>query len=105
MRTAGISGPCFISIGDTEKLKIFFENNPKIDKSNFLVDGYSLSAYNTVGFKNIMDDQAQAKLGSQRMRAPSMSFSDGFKYMKAVGNITFIILLNLNKFFIINWHE
>ncbi len=89
MRAAGISGPCFISIGDSEKLEIFFNNNPKIDRNNFLIDGYSLSAYNAVGFKNIMDDQAQAKQGSQRMRAPVMSFSEGFKYLKAVGTITY----------------
>eukprot|EP01041_Mallomonas_annulata_P010473 gene10473-21847_t len=87
MQSTGISGPCFVSIGDTTKLNIFLEKNPNINRDFILVDDYNLEAYKSIGLKNILEDKSQTIQGSARMSSPGLSASEWFSYMSSVGSL------------------
>jgi hypothetical protein len=87
MRKKGISGPCFISIGDAEKIKLFLENNPKVPRELMLVDGYNFDAYNAMGYGRIAENKDLAIKGTMNMKAPSMDFGKWFKYLSTVAKL------------------
>mmetsp|Transcript_1269 Transcript_1269/g.1336 ORF Transcript_1269/g.1336 Transcript_1269/m.1336 type:complete len:145 (-) Transcript_1269:648-1082(-) len=87
MRAAGISGPCFVSLGDSTKLNKFLQNNPKIDKNSILVDGYDFSAYKAVGFQSLYDDKNLTIKGAKSMKAPMLSAKEWFDYLRSVGSL------------------
>lgn len=87
MRAASIAGPCFVSIGNAEKLQVFLDNNPKIDREYTIVDDYNLKAYDALGFGNIADDKEKTIEGSKKIKAPNFSAGDWFKYFRAVGSL------------------
>jgi len=84
---ASISGPCFVSIGNAEKLSVFLENNPKINRDYILVDDYNLKAYDAIGFGNIGDNKEKTIEGTMKMKSPNFSASEWFNYFRAVGSL------------------
>jgi len=85
MRLANITGPCFVSIGDSEKLSLFLSKNPKIDQSCILVDDYTFDAYNSVGLGKLFDNQELTLKGSKNMQKPDFPLSKWFSYLPAAG--------------------
>lgn len=83
MRMANITGPCFVSIGDSEKLKIFLDKNPKIDPAYMLVDDYSFAAYNAAGLGKLFDNPDLTIKGSKNMQKPN--FSTLMSYLPVAG--------------------
>ena len=68
------NGPVFVSIGDAEKLKLFFEKNPNVPQEKMFVDDFSsLSAYNAVGFKKsfiLRGGKSQEHLSENKVEVP-----------------------------------
>lgn len=57
MIEAGISGPVFVSIGDSDKLNAFLDSNPNVPRENLFVDDEdSIAAYKAVGFKSFTEN-------------------------------------------------
>jgi len=80
-----INGPCFISIGEGDQLKIFLEKNPELPPELLLVDDYSFEAYKAVGLTTLLE----AKAGPERMskmKAPDLG-SKWFSYLGSAGKL------------------
>lgn len=88
MRQSGISGPVFISIGDEEKLKLFLEKNPNADPNLFLVDDYTFTAYNTIGFGKLLENKDNTIKGSKNLKAPKFSFRRWRDYFSSVAKLS-----------------
>jgi hypothetical protein len=69
---ANISGPFFVSIGDTEKLNTFLDINPYLDRNKVFVDDFTeFAAYNALGFGRF--DQTDKEVAKQvKLSAPSI---------------------------------
>lgn len=69
---ANISGPFFVSIGDTEKLNKFLDINPYLDRNKVFVDDYTeFTAYNALSFGRF--DQTDKEVAKQvKLSAPSI---------------------------------
>lgn len=84
----GISGPIFISIGDAEKLNLFLEKNPWVDRDNVLVDDYSFDAYKAAGFGRFDDvDKDVAKEATKNMGAPAIGLKGAWDYATSAGKL------------------
>jgi len=84
----GISGPIFISIGDEEKLNLFLDKNPYVDRENVLVDDYSFDAYKAAGFGRFDEqDKDVAKEASKNMGAPAIGLKGAWDYMTSAGKL------------------
>eukprot|EP00746_Dinoflagellata_sp_MGD_P062727 gnl/MRDRNA2_/MRDRNA2_26365_c0_seq1.p1 gnl/MRDRNA2_/MRDRNA2_26365_c0~~gnl/MRDRNA2_/MRDRNA2_26365_c0_seq1.p1 ORF type:complete len:162 (+),score=46.60 gnl/MRDRNA2_/MRDRNA2_26365_c0_seq1:356-841(+) len=87
MKRAGIRGPVFVSIGDPEKLNLFFDNNPNVPRETMFVDDANgLSAYNTAGFKKsfaetLKDTEELKKLNISKFN-PKLSFGQYIAYAR-----------------------
>lgn len=86
----GISGPIFISIGDEDKLNLFLEKNPYVDRESVLVDGYDFDAYKAAGFGRFDEqDKDVAKEASKNMQAPALGGLKGiWDYLTSVGKLS-----------------
>ena len=85
LQRAGITGPLFLSIGDSEgeKLTLFLEKNPRVPRDLMLADDYSFSAYDAVGLKKLGDD-------TEAMRSAKMMKPDGINwwdYISSAGKL------------------
>lgn len=78
----------FISIGDSDKINIFLEKNPKIPRELMFVDGYAMDAYKTVGFKKI-DLFSGMKLIKEKRKMTMPTFSPGRwkDYLKSTNDL------------------
>ena len=84
MINKGIKGPIFVSIGDSEQLATFLENNPKIPTQSILVDNLGLKAYKSLGFEKIGENPKNAIKGTLNMKMPTnINFKE---YLKTVQN-------------------
>uniref|UniRef100_A0A7S2CC10 Uncharacterized protein n=1 Tax=Florenciella parvula TaxID=236787 RepID=A0A7S2CC10_9STRA len=79
MKSAGVAGPFFISIGDAEKLNKFLDLNPKVPRDSAFVDGYDFTAYEAAGFGKLDGSDPDAAKGA-KLAAPNLSMGDWFKY-------------------------
>jgi len=87
MEDEDIKGPVFISIGDSEKLNVFLDANPKIPREKVFVDDYTFGAYKAVGFKSFTDvDKEVAK--QVKMTAPDLGFGEFMKYFSVVSKVS-----------------
>lgn len=79
-----------MSIGDSDKLKVFLDNNPKVPRENMFVDGYAFDAYKAVGFKSFTEKSEAEKeaLKDYKMTAPNLSFGEWMKYFGNVGRLS-----------------
>ncbi len=85
---SGITGPIFISIGDAEKLNLFLEKNPQVDRDSVSVDGYSFDAYKIAGFGRFDEqDKEVAKEASKNMGAPAIGFKGAWDYITSAGKL------------------
>lgn len=80
MKSAGVAGPFFISIGDAEKLNKFLDLNPKVPRDSAFVDGYEFKAYEAAGFGKLTDPDAAEAAKDAKLVAPNLSMGDWFKY-------------------------
>lgn len=87
MRKIGVKGPVFISIGDKEKLNLFLEKTPKLPKDSLLVDDYSFSAYQTVGYGKIAENPENALKGTKNMQIPKFGFGRWKDYLTSAGKL------------------
>ena len=87
MRKTGITGPVFISIGDSEKLNIFLESNPNAPKELFLVDDYTFTAYNAMGFGKIAENAELSIKGTKNMKKPDLGLKKWMSYLKNVSKL------------------
>lgn len=80
-----MTGPLFVSIGDTDKLDTFLELNPFIPRDNMFVDGYDFTAYKQVGFGRF-DQQDKSVVKGVKLEAPNLpgGFSGWWKYFSNV---------------------
>ena len=78
----------FISIGDAEKLSLFLEKNPLLERALVLTDGYSLDAYNKVGFTNIGDNLDLSMKGIRRFHIPNLSSEQWKDYSNTMAKLT-----------------
>ena len=84
----GIAGPIFISIGDSEKLNVFLEKNPYVDRDSVLVDGYNFDAYKAAGFGRADEqDKDVAKEATKNMGAPKLGFKEAWDYLTSAGKL------------------
>jgi len=77
----------FVSIGDPEKLNLFFDNNPNVPReAMFVDDGVSLSAYNSAGFKKsfaeALKDTGEVKKLNISKFNPNLSFRQYIAYAR-----------------------
>lgn len=79
MKSAGVAGPFFISIGDAEKLNKFLDLNPKVPRDSAFVDGYEFAAYEAAGFGKLDGSDPDAAKGA-KLTPPNLSMGDWFKY-------------------------
>lgn len=107
----GISGPLFISIGDSAKLNVFLDANPTVPRNLAFVDGYDFDAYSKAGFgmfsflvsfcsllffmipfvKGVLGDNKDAdtmKAAAKRMQAPALSGKQWWTYLTTVGKVS-----------------
>jgi hypothetical protein len=82
MRKSGVAGPIFISIGDTDKLRLFLAQNPDADPAQFLTDDYTMGAYEAVGFGKILDDRGATRRGALRIRRPRFGLKTWRSFLK-----------------------
>jgi len=84
----GIAGPIFISIGDAEKLNLFLEKNPYIDRDSVLVDGYNFDAYKAAGFGRFGEqDKEIAKEATKNVGAPAIGFKGAWDYITSASKL------------------
>lgn len=84
----GISGPIFISIGDEEKLNLFLEKNPYVDRENVFVDDYNFDAYKAAGFGRFDEqDKDVAKEAAKNMKAPDLGLKGAWDYLTSAGKL------------------
>jgi len=81
MRKAKIAGPVFISIGDPEKLQIFLDAHPDVNRDSFLVDDYSFAGYDAIGFGNFQDSRQKMIAGSRNIRFPRLRLDRWRQYL------------------------
>lgn len=83
-----MTGPLFVSIGDADKLGLFLEKNPKIDREQIFVDGYDFAAYESAGFGRF-DEQPDAvqKEGLKNMAAPALGFKGWVDYLSVTAKV------------------
>ena len=84
----GISGPIFVSIGDEEKLNLFLEKNPYVDRNSVLVDGYDFEAYKAAGFGRFDEqDKEVAKEAAKSLTAPPIGLKGAWDYMTSAAKL------------------
>eukprot|EP00746_Dinoflagellata_sp_MGD_P076077 gnl/MRDRNA2_/MRDRNA2_30601_c0_seq1.p2 gnl/MRDRNA2_/MRDRNA2_30601_c0~~gnl/MRDRNA2_/MRDRNA2_30601_c0_seq1.p2 ORF type:complete len:170 (+),score=42.69 gnl/MRDRNA2_/MRDRNA2_30601_c0_seq1:606-1115(+) len=81
---AGVKGPVFVTIGDSDKLKIFLENNPNVPRDSIFTEGFqgsdAFAAYNAVGFGKWGGDDPSA--ASEPIPPPKgLSFGQWMSYI------------------------
>lgn len=88
LKEAGIGGPIFVTIGDTEKLNQFLDANPFIPKEQAFVDDYSFDAYKAAGFSRFdqVDKDVAKKIGMGS--APELGFGEWINYFTTVGKVS-----------------
>lgn len=88
MTSAGIDGPFFVSIGDSEKLNVFLSNNPKVPRQNIFVDDYSFNAYKAVGFRSLSDSEQKEKAKQAKLTPPNFNLGQWASYLTNVGKLS-----------------
>lgn len=91
MSGAGIRGPFFVSIGDSDKLNVFLDNNPNVPRKNLFVDDYSFKAYKSVGFGSLNDPQQKEqveKAENLSLKAPNLGFGQWMTYLFNVARLS-----------------
>lgn len=85
MVKAGVNGPVFVSIGDSEKLNIFLSQNPNVRREDFFVDNYSFDAYRAVGYTKKF---AESNLGEvTKVEPPDLSPGQWMSYLGNAGKV------------------
>lgn len=87
MEDAGIGGPIFISIGDSNKLNTFVDANDWMPRDRMFVDDYSFDAYKAAGFGRFdkVDEEAVTDI---KLTAPNLEFREWMKYFSNVGKVS-----------------
>ena len=90
MEGRNIAGPIFISIGDAEKLNLFLEKNPYVDRENILVDGYGFDAYKAAGFGRFDEqDKDVAKEAAKTLSSPAaLGLKGAWDYITSAGKLS-----------------
>jgi len=90
LNTNNVLGPYFVSIGDTEKLRVFLEKNPKISRNNMFVDSSStFDAYTAqTGFISKFTDTSAEDAKKVKMNPPSLNFKEWITYFTTVGKVS-----------------
>lgn len=88
MADGTVNGPLFVSIGDRDKLGLFLEKNPNIDREQIFVDGYDFAAYASAGFGRF-DEQAEdvSKEAMKNMGAPDLGFRGWVDYLSVTAKV------------------
>lgn len=80
-----MEGPVFISIGDADKLEVFLEKNPYVDRSKALVDDYNFGVYEAAGFGRFDEqDKEVADAALENMNAPALGWKGAWDYATTV---------------------
>lgn len=88
MVRAGVSGPFFVSIGDSEKLDVFLRNNPNVPRRDIFVDDYSFNAYKAVGFKSLTDAEQKEEAKKAKLTRPNLDFGQWVAYLSNVAKLS-----------------
>lgn len=88
MEEAGIGGPIFVSIGDSDKLNAFLDANDFIPREQIFVDDYSFDAYRAAGFGRFDEVDKEVAKDAFKMTAPELGFGEWINYFATVGKVT-----------------
>jgi hypothetical protein len=81
-----VAGPVFVSIGDIQKLEVFFEKNPRLPREQLLLD-IDLRAYKTMGYGQIMQDMTKTAQGAKNIKMPKFGFKRWSDYLTSAGKL------------------
>lgn len=91
LKEKNIRGPIFISIGDADKVQLFLEKNPLVPKEYLLVDDYTFTAYNALGYgslTNIAEDPNKTVKGALNLvKQPKLGFQKLKDYLFLAGKL------------------
>jgi hypothetical protein len=83
LKSAGIEGPVFVSVGTPEKLSIFLDNNPDVPRDRVFVDSSEeFDAYRAAGFGNIGDEKPRVGVVK-----PNLNTKQWLSYFSNVGKV------------------
>lgn len=90
LEEAGIGGPTYVSIGDSEKLNTFLEANPWMAKEQMYVDDYAFNAYKAVGFQRFdqADKEVVKSVDMGKYSAPKLGFGEWMTYLSNVAKVS-----------------
>jgi hypothetical protein len=81
MKKDNIAGPVFISIGDSDKINVFLEKNPRVPRELLFVDDYKMEAYKAAGFELIGDGASKLFSENRKIKAPKFGFGRWKDYL------------------------
>lgn len=87
MKERGVRGPVFISIGDSDKINLFLEKNPRVPRDLLLVDDFSMQAYKTAGFKLIGQEASKLVTEKRKIKNPNFGFKKWKDYLTSVKDL------------------
>ena len=88
MADSNITGPIYISIGQSDKIDLFLENNPGVRRDMIFVDDYDLGAYKAVGLHVIGLESSKLITEKRSMKMPKFGLSRWKDYITSVNDLT-----------------
>jgi hypothetical protein len=88
MRSSNIKGPIFISIGDSDKINLFLDKNPRVPRDLMLVDDFDMEAYKAAGLSKFTDSMKKLATDKERsIKQPKFGFGRWKDYLTSVGQL------------------
>ena len=87
MSSQNIQGPVFVSIGDSDKINLFLEKNPRVPRNLLLVDDFSMRAYKAAGFKLIGQEASKLVTEGRKIKNPNFGFKKWKDYLTSVKDL------------------
>lgn len=74
-----------MSIGDSDKLNVFLDENPKVQRKDFFVDGYDLNVYSAVGFNKKFTESGPEQV--TKVAPPDLSPRQWMSYLGSASKV------------------